>query len=148
MPRSSLQPLEDLHHLDAGAGVEVAGRLVGEQDRRLGHQRARDRDALLLAARQLVGMMLGRFSRPDRGQRRHRPPPALRRRDAAVVRVQQRQLDVLERRRARQQVEALEHEADLRLRTPPARRATAATRRGRRAGTGRWSGDPGSRGCA
>ena len=45
-----IQPLEQSHHLDAGPRVEVAGRLVGEQDRRVVDQRARDRHALLLAA--------------------------------------------------------------------------------------------------
>ena len=35
-----------------GVLVEIAGRLVGEQQRRAHDQRARDRDALLLAARQ------------------------------------------------------------------------------------------------
>src|ERR671916_708188 len=40
-------------HLVPGLRVEVAGRLVGEQDGRLGDQRAGDRDALLLAAGQL-----------------------------------------------------------------------------------------------
>ena len=34
--------------------VEVTGRLVGEQDRRVVHQRARDGDALALTAGQLV----------------------------------------------------------------------------------------------
>jgi hypothetical protein len=35
----------------------LPGRLVGEQDRRVVHQRAGDRDALALAARELVGPM-------------------------------------------------------------------------------------------
>ena len=39
--------------LGAGAGVEVAGRLVGEDDVGPARQRTRDRDALLLTARQL-----------------------------------------------------------------------------------------------
>ena len=39
-------------------GVEVAGRLVGEQDRRLAGEGAGDRDALLLTARELAGQML------------------------------------------------------------------------------------------
>ena len=46
-----VEQLEDLH---AGAEVELAGRLVGEQDRVAGRERARDRDALLLAAGELV----------------------------------------------------------------------------------------------
>ena len=39
-------------HLHLGGGVERAGRLVEDQDRRVLHQRARDRDALALAARE------------------------------------------------------------------------------------------------
>ncbi len=43
-----------LHDLVRGAGIEVAGRLVGEQQAGRVDQRARDRDALLLAARELA----------------------------------------------------------------------------------------------
>ena len=50
-----VEVLQERHDLDAAAGVEVAGGLVGEHDARFGHQRPRDRDALLLAARELVG---------------------------------------------------------------------------------------------
>ena len=49
-----VQALEERHDLDAGLRVEVAGRLVGEQDRRVVDERARDRHALTLAAGQLV----------------------------------------------------------------------------------------------
>ena len=49
--------------------VEVAGRLVGEHDRRLRDQRPRDRDALLLAAREL-GRADGRAGRRGRPRRR------------------------------------------------------------------------------
>ena len=69
------------------------------------------------------------------------------RRRHGVRRVEQRQLDVLERGRARQQVEVLEHEADLRLRSIGAAVAVeardvlafqevAARRSGGRAGRG------------
>src|SRR5689334_12747085 len=43
-----VQALEDVHDFHARARIEVAGRLVGEQDRRLVDERARDCDALLL----------------------------------------------------------------------------------------------------
>src|SRR5690606_35625209 len=43
---------EQLHDLDRQRRVEVAGRLVGDQHRWLVHDRARDADALLLAAGQ------------------------------------------------------------------------------------------------
>ena len=51
-------------HLLRGARVEVAGRLVGEQDARRVGDRARDRDALLLAARKLRRPVLSRSLRP------------------------------------------------------------------------------------
>ena len=47
-----------------GSRVEVPGRLVGEEDRRVGDQRARDRHALLLAAGEL--RRDGVASRPSR----------------------------------------------------------------------------------
>src|SRR5262245_58606574 len=37
----------------AGLGIQVAGWLIGQDESRMADQRARDRDALLLAARQL-----------------------------------------------------------------------------------------------
>ena len=50
-----VQLVEQREDLVAGAAVEVAGRLVGEQDRRAVDQRPGDGDALLLAAGELVG---------------------------------------------------------------------------------------------
>ncbi len=41
---------QELEDLAARLRVEVSGRLVGEEDRRAGHEGARDGDALLLAA--------------------------------------------------------------------------------------------------
>ena len=55
---------QDLVDLDARPGVDAAGRLVGEQHGRLGEERAREEDLLLVAARQRGD---GRLSarRPD-----------------------------------------------------------------------------------
>jgi hypothetical protein len=51
--RASLhQPLERLLHQPLAFGVERAGRLVEQQDRRVAQQRAGDRDALALPARE------------------------------------------------------------------------------------------------
>src|SRR5439155_23990416 len=49
-----VDPVEQPHDLDAGVRVEVAGRLVGEQDQRPVDERPGHRDALLLATGQLV----------------------------------------------------------------------------------------------
>ena len=54
----------------AGRAVEIAGRLVGEQQRGLGNQGARDRHALLLAARKLPGIMAEAMAEPDPRERR------------------------------------------------------------------------------
>src|SRR5205814_278706 len=64
-PSLGIQPLEDLHDLDARPAVEIAGRLIREQDRRIVEQRARDRDALLLSAGELIGMVAGTIREPD-----------------------------------------------------------------------------------
>ena len=48
-----------------GLGVEVAGRLVGEQERRVVDERARDGEALLLAAGELVGEPRRRRRQPE-----------------------------------------------------------------------------------
>ena len=50
---AAMQLAQQLHHRFAVLRVEVAGRLVGEQDRRVAGHRPRHRDALLLAAREL-----------------------------------------------------------------------------------------------
>src|SRR5436190_1890166 len=109
-----IQLLEDVHDLDARPRIEVPGRLVRQQDRRLVDQRARDGDALLLAARQLVGIVIHALAEADDLEDLFgaaMPLGGLHLRRPGVV--EQQQLDVVERRRPRQQVEALEHEADL-----------------------------------
>ncbi len=89
----AVELLEHLQDLDGGAAVEVAGRLVGEDQRRPVHQRARDGDALLLAARQLVRQVMLPVGEPDRLQRGAGAATLLRQRQVAV---EQRQLDVLQ----------------------------------------------------
>jgi hypothetical protein len=64
------------------SGSRLPGRLVGEQQRRVVDERAAHRDALLLAARELVGevVQLGRQARERRmsgtlaRKSRRRPP--------------------------------------------------------------------------
>jgi hypothetical protein len=66
--------------------------------------------ATLLAARELARMVVLALAQPDRLQPFASPAPALPHRHA---RVEERQLDVLQRAGAGQQVELLEDEADL-----------------------------------
>jgi hypothetical protein len=57
-------PLEDVHHRFAVGAVEIAGRLVGEDQVRLGGERAGDGDALLLAAGKLLRAVAGAVAEP------------------------------------------------------------------------------------
>ena len=102
--------LEELHDLRAGLGVEVAGRLVGQEDGGPVDQRARDGHALALAAGQFVGPVMHAVGQPHFGQRVERRSPPLFRGHAGI---DQRQLDVAQGGGPRQQVEGLEDEADL-----------------------------------
>ena len=94
-----------------GRAVEVPGRLVGEQERRIVRERARDRDALLFSARQLRRVVMAAFREPDLLEERRRSGPG-----AAHPGNLHRNEHVLERRQRRQQVEELEDESD----SPPA----------------------------
>ena len=92
------------------AAVEGAGRLVGEQEARVVHERPRDGDALLLAARQLHGAMVGAVREADAAERLQ---GALAAGPAVEAGIDHRQFDIAQRVHARQQVELLEDEADL-----------------------------------
>src|SRR6185436_3354808 len=107
---AGVQVADQRKNLLAGARVEVAGRFVGEQDRRIDRQRARDRDALPLAAGELVGQMMQAVFELDQREQLARAFVDLLPRPAAQV---QRQPHVLQRAQRRQQVEELEDEADL-----------------------------------
>ena len=114
----AIEPIEQRQYFLAGRAVEIAGRLVGDDQRRIGDQRTRDRHALLLSAGELVGID-GRRDRRDRPATSAMSTRSRRsRRDRFDE--QQRQLDVLERGQHRHQVVELEDEADVR-RAPRAR---------------------------
>ena len=49
---------QKLNDVRAGCFVEIAGRFIGDKNRRIGCERPRDGDALLLAAGQLCGVMV------------------------------------------------------------------------------------------
>ncbi len=86
------------HQLEDGGldgDVEAGGRLVHDQQRRLGHQRHGDDDALLLAAGQLVRIALHhcrRVGQPHLAEHGNRPRPRL---CGVGLAVQHRHLDQL-----------------------------------------------------
>ena len=53
-----VQAIKKCHDFDTRLGVEVTGRLVGQNYRRGIDQGARNRDALPLSSRQLVGLVI------------------------------------------------------------------------------------------
>src|SRR5574343_1230283 len=105
-----LELLEQRQDLGAGLRIERAGRFVGQDHRRSVDQGAGDGDALLLAAGQFARTMPHAAGQTDRGQRRLGHRPARLGRDAGVT---ERHHHVVQGVHAAEQVEALEHEADL-----------------------------------
>ena len=66
----AIQQRKQVEDLVGGVAVEVAGRFVADQQRRIGDERARDRDALLLAAGQFARLVARAVREPDDLQRR------------------------------------------------------------------------------
>ena len=106
----AVDPVEQLHDPDRRLGVEVAGRLVGQQQRRVVDERARDRDALLLAARQLVGVVVQLRREAGQAQDVGHLLAHLAARAAGHL---ERVRDVVVDRPVRQQLEVLEDDAEV-----------------------------------
>ena len=115
---------QQLLHADAGLRVERRERLVEDEQARLGHEGARERDALAHALRQLRGMPRRRIGEPDARERLGRAAAPLLRRDAADL---QRELDIAERVAPRQQRVARERISRL---APPGLRRLRRRRAG------------------
>ena len=102
--------LEQVHDLAGHQRVHVAGRLVREQEARVAGERAGDRGALLLAAGELRGHVVHARGQADDLERALDALLAVLLGEAAVA---QRHVHVVEDVEVRDQVEALEDEADL-----------------------------------
>ena len=106
----AVDPVEQLHDPDRRLGIEVAGRLVGQQQRRVVDERARDRDALLLAAGELVGIVVQLGREAGEAQDVGHLLAHLAARPAGHL---QRVGDVVVDRPVRQQLEVLEDDAEV-----------------------------------
>ena len=106
---AALSVAEERHEFGRGLRVEVAGRFVGEQHRGIVDECAGDRDALLLAAGEFVGPVRRAVGEADFAESLRRRREAFALRDAGV---EEGERDVAQCRGARQQVEALEDEAE------------------------------------
>ena len=100
---------QQVHDLAAGRGVEVAGRLVGEQHGGSVTMARAMATRCCWPPESSAGVWCSRPARPTCSSAAT-PAPAL---AAGRPAIDQRQLDVLDRRGARQQVEALEDEAEV-----------------------------------
>ena len=98
----------ELENLGPGSRVEVSGGFVGEDDAWSARQGPRHGDALLLATRQFVRAVVEPVLEADGAD--HAVEPLV---VGGVARERHGQRDVLERRERRDEVERLEHEADL-----------------------------------
>ena len=105
-----VQASEELEHLVAALGVERAGRLVGEEQRRLVGERTGDREPLALPA----GEHAGRFLRlVGEAEEVEEVAGARLRALARRARDHRGERHVLEHAHALEQVEELEHDADV-----------------------------------
>jgi hypothetical protein len=105
-----VQRFQYLGHLLSRSRVEIAGRLVGEQQARLHHDAAADGDPLPFAAGELARQVVGALVDAEFLQDLFHLALAGFRRDPGQ---HQRQFDVLPCREPRDQVVGLEHEPDL-----------------------------------
>src|SRR5262245_17216420 len=105
-----MQLMQQLHDPGRHLGIQVAGRLVREQDLRLPDQRTSDCGALLLTAGQFSREVIGPAGKADACERGTRTFPALRARHPSIV---QRNGYVIRYRQILDEVESLKYEADL-----------------------------------
>src|SRR5258707_2729577 len=97
----------EVDHARAGRGVEIPGGLVGKEELRLRDEGARERHALLLAARERLRVMPQPLRETHPREHFRRPV-----RRARFARELEGQHHVLQRVQRRQQLERLEHEAE------------------------------------
>lgn len=102
--------LQRLHDGHSRSGIQVSCGFIGEDHVRIRHQRTRDGDALLLTAGQLAGEVVPAIGETDEFDGFQRSLLALCSRNRRMIK--ERQHHVLPDRRAWQQVEGLEDEAD------------------------------------
>jgi len=104
-PTLAVEPSDDLHDFSGVLRIEISGRLIGQQNRWIIDQPARDSDALSLATRKLIGIVLLPSLKPDLREQQPGTILAL----PIPLGMEERQFDVLQRRCPRQQIEGLKN---------------------------------------
>ena len=112
LAKPSLQLAQFLAHLHAELEVEAGEGLVEQQERRLEDQRAGERSALLLAARQLVRPAVAKLGEADQLEHRRRAPRHFAPRNAMHGKSEG---DVVAHRQMRKESRGLEDQANLPL---------------------------------
>src|SRR5271165_6820525 len=97
----------------AGGGVEISCWFVGEQQFRFGYKGAGDSHALLLASRELPGIVGYAMVEADRGE-----TPGGDRKSVAPPSELERERHIFERGHRRDQMKGLKHDADVRAAQP------------------------------
>jgi len=100
---------DEVHHRFPVGRVERPGRLVREHQASVADDGAGNRDALALAARELVGEMRRPVAKAELAEGNQTSCPSLPRRHAVEL---ERQADVLGRRQPGEEIEVLEYVAD------------------------------------
>ena len=106
--RFPVQGKQQVNDLLAGLDIEIARRLVGQQQARRVHERTGDGDALLLAPGQLRRVVLFAIGETDTLQ--HRPGKITR---IITTGDLDRQHDIAERGKTRHQVKRLKHDTEV-----------------------------------
>ena len=118
-----IDPLERFHHPSCRAWIERGDRLVRQDDRRLLHQRPGDRRPLLLAAGKRRRTPPRRLGNAHAGERAHRLVLLCRAEPAQCAAPARRSSEpagqhIGQHRQSSDQIELLEHHADLAARRP------------------------------
>src|SRR5262245_17308989 len=116
LPVVLIQLRQDRQHFLCRRCIQVSGRLVRENQCRIGHDRAGDRNPLLLSAGELPRQVVHPLSEPHEFERGGRVLESLRLLQVGQL---ERKLDILDRGQYRNQVELLEDETDVFI--PPVR---------------------------
>src|SRR5262249_47599286 len=106
-----IEARQKIHNLVAGARVEVAGRLIGQDHVRVIDQSAGDGDALLLATRKLHRPVVQPVAQAHQACQLHTPGARFFVQMAALI--EQRHLDILDHRVLRQQIVGLKNETQV-----------------------------------
>ena len=105
------QPDQQVEDLFCCVRIQVAGRLIGNDDLRVVSQGASNGCTLLLPAGELAGELVSEFFNPDQPEQGHGALVALSR--CELVAKIHRQTDIFQHSQSRQQLEELENDAQV-----------------------------------